>query len=103
MPADPALTRPHPEMPRGYAAVLWTLSLLFVLRVAGQALQRWAPQPFLPPFDSFQGSSLPYGLLLAAQLAIIAFMASVSWRVAMGTLRASRRVGRVLTWIGGFY
>ena len=64
-----------------YAALLWLLTMAFAMRVLGQALQRWAPQPFLPPFDGFQGSNLPYGLLLSVQLVILVVMMIVSRRV----------------------
>jgi hypothetical protein len=84
-------------------AFLWTLSLLFALRVLGQAVQHWAPQPFLPPFDKFQGSSLPYGLLLSAQILILAAMVLLSWRVQTGKLAPSPRAARGLTWAGGIY
>jgi hypothetical protein len=103
MAADRILAAPRAAATRGYAAALWALSLAFVLRVAAQALQRWAPQRFLPPFEEFQGSSLSYDLLLASQLAIIAVMSHVSWRVSTGALARSRRIGRVLAWIGSLY
>jgi hypothetical protein len=103
MAADRTLAAPRAAAARGYAAALWALSLAFVLRVAAQALQRWAPQRFLPPFEAFQGSSLSYDLLLASQLAIIAFMSHISWRVSVGTLSRNRRIGRVLAWVGSLY
>jgi hypothetical protein len=82
---------------------LWLLSFLFGLRVAGQALQRWAPQPFLPAFETFQGSSLPYGVLLASQLVILSAMLWYAYRVQGRRLRPSLRAGRLLLWIGGIY
>ncbi len=86
-----------------YAALLWLLTIVFALRVAGQALQRWAPQPFLPPFDAFQGSNLPYWLLLSAQLAISMVMIVVARRVQTGSLDPSARAGTVLMWTGSIY
>jgi hypothetical protein len=71
---------------RNYSILLWGLAVLFAARVAGQALQLCLPQSFLPPFHAFQGSNLPYALLLAAQLAILALMAVTGWRVYRGTL-----------------
>jgi hypothetical protein len=85
------------------AMVLWSLSFLFALRVLGQAVQRWVPQPFLPLFRDFQGSNLPYRLLLSAQLLILAAMAFASWRVQTGRLALGRRAGMALTWVGGIY
>ncbi|MGH6609347.1 MAG: hypothetical protein ACRECQ_03735 [Burkholderiaceae bacterium] len=69
----------------------------------GQAQQRWMPQTFLPPFDAFQGSTLPYWLLLSAQLVILVVMATFAWRAQTGSLMPSRRAGQVLAWLGGIY
>ena len=88
---------------KSYARVLWSLWLLFALRVLGQAVQRWAPQDFLPAFAAFQGSDLPYWLLLSAQLVILAAMAFASWRVQSGRLVLGGRVGNALAWAGGVY
>jgi len=92
-----------PDHGRRYALVLWGLTLLFALRVLGQAIQRWFPQEFLPPFAAFQGSALPYWFLLSAQLLILAVMARVSRRVQTGVLKISRRSRTILTWVGSLY
>lgn len=86
-----------------YGAALAALSLLFALRIAGQALQRWAPQPFLPDFASFQGSSLPYPLLLSAQLVILALMSRVTYLVCAGQHQSTPRATRTLWWLGAIY
>ena len=65
------------------------LSVVFLLRVAGQAIQRWFPVEFLPPFEAWQGSGLPYFVLLACQVAILALLASV--------IRGMMRQRRVLS------
>jgi len=91
----------HPR--RYYAALMWALTLLFLLRVLGQAVQFWAPQPFLPDFGRFQGSNLPYGVLLGCQLVILLLMAGISWRVGAGSLAPARRAGVVLAWLGAVY
>jgi hypothetical protein len=72
--------------------------VLFAARVLGQAVQRWVPQPFLPPFEMFQGSSLPYWSLLSFQILILAQMLRVAWRLQMDRLAPSRRAG---LWLGG--
>ncbi len=86
-----------------YTASLWMLTILFAMRVFGQALQRWAPQPFLPPFDAFQGSNLPYWLLLSVQLVILVVMIVVARRVQTGLLAPSARAGTVLALVGWIY
>jgi hypothetical protein len=79
------------------------LTALFAARVAGQALQTWSPQQFLPPADAFQGRNLPYPVLLGAQLVILAVMAAVAWRVQRGLIVRNVRAGRVLGWLGAAY
>lgn len=85
------------------AWVLATLTGLFAGRVAGQMIQRWAPQPFLPPFASFQGSELPYGMLLPLQLTILCAMIRSTWKVWRRTLPPDVRQGRWLAFAGGLY
>lgn len=86
-----------------HAALLCAFAFLFSLRVFGQALQRWAPQPFLPPFERFQGSNLPYGFLLLIQLVLLAVMTRVAWKAQTGTLVQRPRLGRLLIGFGGVY
>ncbi|HYC44399.1 MAG TPA: hypothetical protein VED01_02845 [Burkholderiales bacterium] len=89
--------------PRRYAVALTALSTLFALRVLGQALQRWAPTPALPPFEAFQGSSPPYGILLPVQLALLAILLVIAGRIASGKPAPRMRTGRVLLCVGGIY
>jgi hypothetical protein len=84
-------------------ASLWVFTALFAARVAGQAIQRWLPQALLPPPDAFQGSNLPYPLLLGAQLAILAVMIAVAWRVQHGRIVRNPGAARILGWLGGAY
>lgn len=83
--------------------LLWLLSVAFALRVVGQALQYWIPQTFLPTFGSFQGSNLPYGVLLPVQLVILGLMIKASWQVQHGKTIPSRRTGQMLVWSGSIY
>ena len=90
-------------MRTGHAHLLWLFTGLFALRVLGQAIQLWWPQRLLPHFDSFQGSRLPYGVLLASQLVILATMLHYAWRAQRGALPRNERAGRVLLWLGWIY
>ncbi len=83
--------------------MLWLLSLLFALRVLGQAIQFWTTVPWLPEFESFQGSGLPYWSLLPAQVLILTFVARHSWRLQRGMVEPRRDRGGVLLWLGGMY
>src|SRR5689334_1149383 len=86
-----------------YAAIGWLLCAMFGARVLGQMLQRWMPQPFLPPADAFQGSGLPYGVLFSTQLVILAAMFCLTVRMQTGTLVQRRRLGVGLAWTGAIY
>ena len=57
--------------------LLWVLLSLFALRVLGQLLVVAGLAPFLPPMDDWQSGLLPYPLLLASQILILAVLAAV--------------------------
>ena len=62
-------SRDHAD--RRTAIIFGVLSFAFLLRVLGQAIQLWFPVSFLPPFEDWQGSNLPYPVLLGAQVVIL--------------------------------
>lgn len=84
-----------------YVLVLCTF--FFALRTLAQALQIGSPVTWLPQADAFQGSELPYPLLLGAQVAILALMLRVCLRVLRGGFIARVREGRVLFVSGAIY
>jgi len=86
-----------------HVVVMALLTGLFGLRVAGQAVQFWMPQTFLPAFASFQGSALPYSTLLLIQLLILGLMLRTCLRIGGGISVPDRRLGRGLAWFGGLY
>jgi hypothetical protein len=88
---------------RRYAALLWLFTTLFVGRIMAQAMQRWWPRPWLADFASFQGSSLPYPVLLTMQLLILAVMVRYARRVQCGRFAPNLRSARWLTWFGSLY
>ena len=83
--------------------ILAVLACLFAMRVVAQGMQRWHEVPFLPPFDAFQGSAIPYELLLSAQIVILAVMAWLAWQVRTDKLQRRASVGRVLAIVGWIY
>jgi hypothetical protein len=89
--------------PRRHVALLWLLTALFAARVAGQAIQLWLPQAFLPAFDAFQGSDLPYPVLLSTQLVILGAMIRTAWKVQAGDRRPGPRTLAVISWLGAIY
>ena len=86
-----------------HTIILFALTLLFFARVVGQAVQRWLPQSFLPPFVAFQGGSQPYELLLLTQVSILLLMLRVTWGISRGKLVRRERTGHILAWVGGIY
>jgi hypothetical protein len=85
------------------AAMMWLTTALFSLRIIGQALQRWLPQPWLPPFGSWQGSTISYPVLIALQFVIIGAMALGAYGAWKATTRPSRRAMLWAAWLGGIY
>lgn len=55
-------------------AGLWILLMLFLLRVAGQALVLVSQPRWLPPMKDWYSGLIPYRVLLPIQLAILALM-----------------------------
>ncbi len=66
------------------ATLLWILLTLFVFRVLGQLLVAGGVAPFLPPMEEWQSGLLPYPLLLASQIAIVAVLAAVCIQFSRG-------------------
>jgi hypothetical protein len=89
--------------PRTRVLALTLLTALFAGRIAAQAVQRIWPQSWLPAFEAFQGSRLPYWALLSAQLLILIAMVHFSRGVACGMFHPSGRTRTVLQWFGGLY
>lgn len=88
---------------RLWAGVMAILAGLFACRVAGQLVQRFLPQPALPAFEQWQGSPLPYSLLLASQVVIFGAMACAIHGAWLGTMRSSLGRARTCAWLGGIY
>lgn len=86
-----------------HAALLAALLLLFLGRVAAQCVQWLWPTPLLPDFAAWQSGLLPYWLLLASQIFILAVVLHQIVRIWTGGARPNRRLGAVLLVLGGVY
>lgn len=86
-----------------HASGLTALLLLFVFRVLAQLLQAIAPVDVLPEFHQWQGSGIPYPLLLVVQLFIIAVAARIIHGIQAGTMKPQIHTGRILLVIGVMY
>jgi hypothetical protein len=93
----------QPSWNRAHALALTALLILFFGRVAAQLVQRLWPTPLLPDFAAWQSGLLPYGVLLVAQLLILALVLHQIARIWSGRARPRRRLGSVLLALGGLY
>ena len=75
----------------------------FLFRVAVQAIQAWRPVAWLPPFEEWHSDTVPYSLLLASQLVILAAQLWVLVVMLRGRYRARWWVGIALLILGGAY
>ncbi len=84
---------------------LWLhlLAALFVFRVLAQALQAVVTVPLLPAFDAWHGAVLPYPLLLASQIVVVALLYTAIRRVKAGAIARRPWKYRACLWLGGIY
>lgn len=85
------------------AVALAAVTLLFTLRVIAQAIQYMHPTRLLPAFEAFQGSALPYAVLLPLQLLIVFLMSGITLSVAGGQVAPERARGARLRFVGVLY
>ncbi|MGI8924477.1 MAG: FAD-binding protein [Fimbriimonadales bacterium] len=91
---------------RSLAPWLWLLFLLFCLRVIGQLLVAVWRVPYLPPMEEWFSGLVPYPTLFAAQVLIIALLATVCVQFSRGDgwfVRPRRGFGMGLLWFGSLY
>jgi intracellular septation protein A len=79
------------------------LGLAFGGRVAAQLFQYWYDVDWLPAFDSWQSGALPYGVLVAAQLMIMAVQVGVVVALYRGALLLTRRGIHIVAALGAVY
>ena len=75
---------PAEGSPRRPAALMWLLTVVFFLRVVGQALVAFAGVAFLPPMEEWYSGLMTYEVLLPAQIAILALMLKINVDVGRG-------------------
>jgi hypothetical protein len=77
------------------AALLWTTTALFLLRVVGQ-IEVWLLAPdWLPPMQAWYSGLLPYPLLLPAQILLLMLMAVLAYRRTVASPHAEQNRGRL--------
>jgi hypothetical protein len=92
-----------PISSRRYASALWLLFLLFAFRVVAQPAALVLHDTILPPFESWHSATLPYGVLLGSQVAILVALGWTAWRFRNGRVTPRRTVGAVALTLGGLY
>ncbi|MDB6168860.1 MAG: hypothetical protein JWM88_1724 [Verrucomicrobia bacterium] len=98
----PLFLRPRPRE-TSLVIVHWVLLLGFFFRVTAQAVQRYSPVDFLPPFTAWHSGVLPYETLLFLQLLILGAMVVTDVRLALGRVVPRRATAEMLLSLGAFY
>jgi hypothetical protein len=76
---------------------------LFACRVVAQPLALVVHSAVLPPFEAWHSGAIPYSLLLASQLLILAASGWTAWRFSTGAIKPRRAVGLSAIAFGGVY
>ena len=79
------------------------LLLAFAIRVIAQPLALVFDSALLPPFESWHSAALPYGLLLASQVAILLALGWTAWRFTTGDVAPRRAAGTLALILGTVY
>jgi hypothetical protein len=88
------------------ALLLWLLTALFALRVAGQALVAFLDVGFLPGMSEWYSGLVPYPVLLPVQLCMLAIMVKIDADLTAGAgmfATPRPRFGRGLRWFALVY
>ncbi|MCK4868126.1 MAG: sterol desaturase family protein, partial [Alphaproteobacteria bacterium] len=87
----------------GPTAIMAILAAAFLFRVFAQLIQSLWPTPALPSFEAWQGSGLPYPVLLASQAAIVAAMGWAIGRRLTGRAVFAPGLHRAVFWLAIVY
>lgn len=86
-----------------HLALLSILTAAFLCRVVAQLVQAWWPVDVLASFENWHSATLPYPILLAWQLAILAVQVWVIVTMSRNAHQPRQLVGQVLLVVGGLY
>jgi hypothetical protein len=85
------------------AIALTALTLLFALRVSGQALVAFLDVGWLPPMAAWYSGLVPYPILLAVQIVILAVQVRLDWHVWRRGWAPPPRGSTALRWVSYAY
>lgn len=88
---------------RSHSRFLTLLLVLFAGRVMAQGWQAYHPVSWLPGFAAWHSAILPYPLLLALQLLILAAMLVAGRQLAQGQIHPQPQLGDRLQLFGTLY
>lgn len=88
---------------RIYSNWLQALLILFIFRVGAQMIQAIHPLTFLPAFDAWHSSALPYPVLVAFQLLIIIACVRVIWKFRAGEITPNPGTAKICLALGALY
>ena len=94
---------PPPRQNRAYVTLLSALLTAFVLRVLAQLVQAYSDVAWLPPFEAWAAGGLPYPLLAAFQVIIIAAALEVIRKLSRGDMRPRRAASVWFLGLGAIY
>ena len=77
--------------------------LLFAMRVGVQFIQFAMPQSWLPQFSDLQSGALPYHVLLALQIIVLAIGTHISIRIFRGRWSIAKSMRRLMYLVGALY
>ena len=88
---------------RRHFPLMLLLTGLFALRVAAQLVQAVHQVSFLPSFEAWQGSNIPYPALLGLQACIVCVLVVVLWRVKADAIAPRPWKHQACFALGGLY
>ena len=86
-----------------YSYGLAVLLALFCFRVVAQAVQKFSPVDFLPPFDAWYSGALAYEVLVSFQIVIIAVCLRIMVSFFKGNVLPKRSSGILCLAAAGLY
>lgn len=87
---------------RGRLIVLWTCTVLFLLRVVGQLEVVLVSPTWLPPMSDWYSGLIPYPILVPVQIAILMLMSALVMREMQAGRLAPSNGGNGMSWLRQF-
>lgn len=89
--------------PKSFLPYLIILLGLFVFRVLAQLLQYKFNLSFLPPFQSWDSGTLPYGILIALQLTVVFVLSKTIYKIALHKVKPNLKTVYIFVTLGTLY